>query len=185
MMSVRPVHLVRWGWPPTPTLLRNFDATQYTEPERVAVAQLAMRAVGGSGRWQPEQIRPGADVARAANNNVHRPYLRSSERSTLCHSGLTDSVRSLRLNALLDSDWVDASRHGPQNYPVLTRKLMPRPLTGRRILSTLRGSTPAGGGDRARRNLRVSPNRRTARDNTIASCRASRALASALFVCGM
>jgi hypothetical protein len=51
---VRPVHLGRWGLPPPRRSLRNFYATQYTEPERVAVAHPAMRAVGGSGRWQPE-----------------------------------------------------------------------------------------------------------------------------------
>lgn len=33
------------GLPPTPTLLRNYYAAQYTQPERVAVAQPAMRAV--------------------------------------------------------------------------------------------------------------------------------------------
>src|SRR6478736_7258611 len=38
--------------------LRNSYATQYTEPERVAVAQPAMRAAAGSEQWRPEQIRP-------------------------------------------------------------------------------------------------------------------------------
>ena len=37
---------------------RNFYATQYTEPERVAVAQPAMRAAVGSEQWRPEQTRP-------------------------------------------------------------------------------------------------------------------------------
>jgi hypothetical protein len=54
------------GFDPRPRrYLRNFYATQYTEPQRVAVAQLAMRAAAGSGRWQPEQIQPGRLVDHA------------------------------------------------------------------------------------------------------------------------
>jgi hypothetical protein len=45
--------------PPTLAALRNFDATQCTEPEREAVVRLAPRTVAGSGRWRPEQTHPG------------------------------------------------------------------------------------------------------------------------------
>jgi hypothetical protein len=49
---VRPFHLGRRGLVPRPRRsLRNFYATQYTEPERVAVARPAMRAAAGSERW--------------------------------------------------------------------------------------------------------------------------------------
>src|SRR5215218_2581242 len=51
--------------PPALTIFTQLHATRCTEPEWVAVAQLAMRAVGGSGRWQPEQIRPGRPVDHA------------------------------------------------------------------------------------------------------------------------
>jgi len=57
---VRPFHLGAAGFGPRPRRsLRNFYTTQYTEPERVAVAQPAMRAAVGSERWRPEQIHPG------------------------------------------------------------------------------------------------------------------------------
>jgi len=95
-MSVRPVHLGRWGLPPTPTLLRNFYATQYTEPERVAVAQLAMRAVGGSGRWQPEQIRPGRLVdhaVEAGRASECASSARTASQSSCVHVATAQSPR--------------------------------------------------------------------------------------------
>src|SRR6187551_362286 len=47
------------GFGPRPRRsLRNSYATQYTEPERVAVAQPAMRSAAGSEQWRPEQTRP-------------------------------------------------------------------------------------------------------------------------------
>src|SRR5256885_16666557 len=76
------------GLPPTPTLLRNFYAARYTEPERVAVAQLAMRAVGSSGRWPPEQIRPGRLVDHAVEAGRASGYAssaRTASRSSCVH----------------------------------------------------------------------------------------------------
>src|ERR1700737_4899240 len=55
----RPFHLGRRGLVPRPRRSpRHFYATQYTEPERVAVAQPAMRAAVDSEQWRPEQTRP-------------------------------------------------------------------------------------------------------------------------------
>ena len=54
------------GFGPRPRRsLRNSYATQYTEPERVAVAQPMTRAAAGSERWQLEQTRPGRLVDHA------------------------------------------------------------------------------------------------------------------------
>jgi hypothetical protein len=49
--------------PPTLAALRNFDATQCTEPEREAVVRLAPRTVAGSERWRPEQLILGTSRA--------------------------------------------------------------------------------------------------------------------------
>ena len=54
--------------PPMLAALRNFDATQCTEPEREAVVRLALRTVVSSGRWRREQTRPGHPTGRAVGH---------------------------------------------------------------------------------------------------------------------
>ena len=76
--------------------LRNSYATQYTEPERVAVAQPAMRAVLGSGRWRPEQTRPGhlaVHVVEADRASGCASSARTASRSSCAHVATAQSVR--------------------------------------------------------------------------------------------
>src|SRR3954463_4682003 len=94
MMSVAQFILGRWGLPSTPTLLLKFDAMQYREPEQVAGAQLAMRTVGGSGRWQPEQIRPGRLVdhaVEAGRASECASSARTASRSSCVHVARSQS----------------------------------------------------------------------------------------------
>lgn len=74
---VRPFQLGRRGLVPRRRRsLRNSYATQYTEPERVAVAQPAIRAAAGSEQWRPEQTRPerlvdhAIEVDRASGSHL-------------------------------------------------------------------------------------------------------------------
>src|SRR6476659_1732963 len=73
------------GFGPRPRRsLRNSYATQYTEPERVAVAQPARRAVAGSEQWRPEQIRPEHLVDHAVE----------ADRASGCASDVRTASRS-------------------------------------------------------------------------------------------
>ena len=103
-------HLGAMGFDPRPRRsVRNFYATQCTKPQRVAVAQLAMRAAAGSGRWQPEQIRPGrlvdhaveagraSECASSARTAANRPRKLLSEARFV---GMTNPASSKHLKTL-------------------------------------------------------------------------------------
>ena len=88
------------GFGPRPRRsLRNSYATQYTEPERVAVAQPAMRAAAGSEQWRPERTHPGrlvgheveADRAAGCASDV-----RTASRSSSAHVATAQSPRCQR-----------------------------------------------------------------------------------------
>src|ERR1700743_2967089 len=70
--------------PPILAALRNYDATQCTEPEREAVVRPGPRTVAGSERWRPEQTHPGHLAGRAAG----------ADRASGCASSVRTSSRS-------------------------------------------------------------------------------------------
>src|ERR1700759_5803680 len=70
--------------PPSLAALRNYDATQCTEPEREAVVRPVPRTVAGSERWRPEQTHPGHLAGRAAG----------ADRASGCASSVRTSSRS-------------------------------------------------------------------------------------------
>jgi hypothetical protein len=86
---VRPFHLGRRGLVPRPRRsLRNFYAAQDTEPERVAVAQPAMRAAGG---FWAMAARTNPSWAPRGPRSRSRPSLRMRSR---CANRISTFLRS-------------------------------------------------------------------------------------------
>jgi hypothetical protein len=98
MMSFARFILERWVCPRLRRSPRNFYASQYVEPERVAGAQPRLRAVGDSGRWQPEQIRPGRRVDHTAEAG------RASECASSARSASRSSCRDCSKPSVPASD---------------------------------------------------------------------------------
>jgi hypothetical protein len=76
--------------------LRNFYATQYREPERVAVAQPAMQTGAGSERWRPEQTHPGRLVDHAVEVGRASGCVsgaQTASRSSCAHVAMSRSPR--------------------------------------------------------------------------------------------
>jgi hypothetical protein len=111
---VRPFHLGRRGLVPRPRrTLSNFYATQYTEPQRVAVAQPAMRAAVGSEQWRPEQTRPERLVDHAVETDRASECAssaRTASRSSCAHVAIARSLGASERPGNVSSVRMDVAR---------------------------------------------------------------------------